>query len=100
MRKTGKVRPRNPLVAPALFRKAGRHEQTFKALRRDENARIKMAVKDGKKGTGSGHDITVLETSGVMSWPDLQTRNHVAHSLSFSWLRMNSEMREDAAQTA
>jgi hypothetical protein len=33
-RKTMLVRPRNPLVAPALFRKAGAHGKNEKATRR------------------------------------------------------------------
>lgn len=33
-RKTMLVRPRNPLVAPALFRKAGAHGKSEKATRR------------------------------------------------------------------
>ena len=33
-RKTQLVRPRNPLVAPALFRKAGAHGRSEKATRR------------------------------------------------------------------
>ena len=38
-----KIKPRNPLVAPSLFRKAGQHRKTFKALRRDEKVKVQQA---------------------------------------------------------
>jgi hypothetical protein len=34
------VKPRNPLVVPAIKRKAGKHGKTFKAQRKQDNQRV------------------------------------------------------------
>lgn len=41
-----KIKPRNPFVAPAQFRKAGAHEKPAKALRRREKQALAKAVKE------------------------------------------------------
>lgn len=35
-----KIKPRNPLVAAALFRKAGKHGKPFKAERHEEKVKL------------------------------------------------------------
>lgn len=40
-----KIKPRNPLVADARFRKAGVHEKTEKARRRQEKLALAKAAK-------------------------------------------------------
>ena len=44
-----RIKPRNPLVAPTLFRKAGPHRKAFKALRRDAKVRMCKEL-DGLSG--------------------------------------------------
>ena len=39
-----RVKPRNPLVAPAKFRKAGAHEKTVKAQRRNDKLALLRAI--------------------------------------------------------
>lgn len=46
--KQPKLTPRNPLVAAALFRKAGEHRKTGKAQRRQD----KMALRQGVQQRG------------------------------------------------
>ena len=38
-----RIKPRNPLVAPTLFRKAGQHRKPSKAARRDEKVQLQKA---------------------------------------------------------
>jgi hypothetical protein len=40
-----KIKPRNPLVAPALFKKAGWKEKSSKAQRRDDKISLRREVK-------------------------------------------------------
>jgi hypothetical protein len=40
-------RPRNPLVAPALQRKAGSHQKSAAALRRAEKMALKKQLRGG-----------------------------------------------------
>jgi hypothetical protein len=40
-----KIKPRNPYVAPALFRKAGVHEKPFKTERRAEKMALMKVIK-------------------------------------------------------
>ncbi len=42
-----RLKPRNPLVAPAKFRKAGAHEKTVKARRRQDKLALLRAIKQG-----------------------------------------------------
>lgn len=35
-----KLKPRNPLVVPAIKKKAGKHGKTFKAQRKLDNQRV------------------------------------------------------------
>lgn len=55
MKRKPQLAPRNPLVAPALFRKAGKHRKTRKAERRTERmetaALFKHAAKQGDTRT-------------------------------------------------
>lgn len=54
-----RIKPRNPLVAPALFRKAGQHRKTSKAARRDEKVRLQKAcATDGLKPYPPGIALT------------------------------------------
>ena len=56
-----RIKPRNPLVAPSLFRKAGEHRKPFKALRRREKeAALKEFEGQGRKMRWSGADLTFL----------------------------------------
>jgi hypothetical protein len=43
-----KLAPRNPLVVPALQRKAGAHQKTEKALRRKEKVALNRCVAQGQ----------------------------------------------------
>lgn len=40
------ARPRNPLVAPAAQRKAGRHRPSKSGQRQQEQARLRREIKD------------------------------------------------------
>ena len=40
-------KPRNPLVAPALQRKAGSHRRSRAALRREEKMAVKKQLREG-----------------------------------------------------
>lgn len=40
-----KIKPRNPYVAPALFRKAGTHEKPIKTQRRNQKVALSKAIK-------------------------------------------------------
>lgn len=40
-----KIKPRNPYVAPALFRKAGAHQKPFKTERRAEKVALMKVIK-------------------------------------------------------
>lgn len=42
-----RLKPRNPLIAPAKFRKAGAHEKTVKARRRQDKLALLRAIKQG-----------------------------------------------------
>lgn len=48
-----KIKPRNPLVVPARFRKAGPHEKPAKSLRRKEKQTL---AKTAKQGPESWHN--------------------------------------------
>jgi len=55
--KQNKLAPRNPLVAVALFKKAGEHRKPGKALRRQDKMRLgKIARQDGESAPGRRHD--------------------------------------------
>ena len=45
------IKPRNPFVAPAKFRKAGTHEKPFKARRRDDKVALATPIRHGIKET-------------------------------------------------
>ena len=42
--KPKRIKPRNPLVAATLFRKAGRHDKSFKAMRRAAATELQRVV--------------------------------------------------------
>lgn len=51
-----KLKPRNPLVADALFRKAGAHDKSGKARRQEAKQAFQRALKQGKEVfTEHGH---------------------------------------------
>lgn len=43
------IKPRNPLVAPSKFRKAGLHQKPFKTQRRAEQIRLMKSISDFTK---------------------------------------------------
>lgn len=45
-----RIKPRNPLVAPAKFRKAGSHEKPFKTQRRADKVALLKATKSNRQG--------------------------------------------------
>ena len=51
-----KRKPRNPLVAAAKFRQAGRHGKTTKALRRAETTALLRLL---KKTCRNGHEVSL-----------------------------------------
>ena len=61
MRKKPWIIPRNPLVAPSLFRKAGKHGTTTKAQRRLDQVELQRTG----AGKGVGKDDGAVST---MSW--------------------------------
>jgi hypothetical protein len=63
--KQSKLAPRNPLVAVALFKKAGEHRKPGKALRRqDKMSLMKAARHGGESAAGSRRDaVSQLRTS-------------------------------------
>ena len=67
-RKIMLVRPRNPLVAPAKFRKAGAHGKSEKALRRA----AKMEIQEGCWPRGCRHlAFTQAHESSSLSQPTI-----------------------------
>jgi len=59
-----KIKPRNLFVALAKFRKAGAHEKTAKALRRQEKQAL---VKTAKQSPESWHKCISPECSSAMA---------------------------------
>lgn len=47
-----KIKPRNPFVALAKFRKAGSHERPAKSLRRHEKQTLAKTVKESPESWG------------------------------------------------
>ena len=45
------IKPRNPLVAPSKFRKAGLHHKPFKTQRRAEQIRLMQSISYSTKKT-------------------------------------------------
>jgi hypothetical protein len=45
------IKPRNPLVAPSKFRKAGLHQMPFKTRRRAERISLMKSISDSTKKT-------------------------------------------------
>jgi hypothetical protein len=52
-----RIKPRNPLVATAKFRKAGSHEKPFKTQRRADKVALFKVAKHDPKG-----DVSKLES--------------------------------------
>lgn len=59
-----KIKPRNPFVALAKFRKAGSHEKPEKSLRRQENQTLAKTVKQLPE---SWHKCIPPECSSAMA---------------------------------
>jgi hypothetical protein len=56
-----RIKPRNPMVAPSLFRKAGEHRKPFKALqRREKEAALNEYEGQGRKLRWPGADLIFL----------------------------------------
>mgnify|MGYP001361087548 CR=1 FL=1 len=49
-----KLKPRNPLVAAARFRRAGAHDKTHKAERRAEKVELLRQTRRGNDKSGQG----------------------------------------------
>jgi len=63
-----KIKPRNPLVADAKFRKAGVHEKSEKARRRQEKLALAKAAKALPE---PGHKRPLAQAASVQaSFPD------------------------------
>lgn len=45
-----RIKPRNPLVVPAKFRKAGSHEKPYKTQRRADQVALLKAAKSNRQG--------------------------------------------------
>ena len=61
------IKPRNPFVALAKFRKAGSHEKPAKSLRRHEK---QMLAKTIKQSPGSWHKCISNECASAMATED------------------------------
>ncbi len=59
-----KIKPRNPFVALAKFRKAGSHEKPTKSLRRQEKQTL---AKTAKQSPESWHNRTSREGGSAMA---------------------------------
>jgi len=59
-----KIKPRNPFVVLAKFRKAGAHEKTAKALRRHEKQTL---AKTAKQSPESWHNRFFCECGSAMA---------------------------------
>jgi hypothetical protein len=59
------IKPRNPFVALAKFRKAGAHTKPVKSLRRHEKQTLANAVKQSSE---SCHNSTAHQFGSVMTW--------------------------------
>lgn len=70
-----KIKPRNPFVVLAKFRKAGSHEKPAKSLRRQEK---KALAKTAKQSPESWHKCISPECSSAMA---LEDQTCVAHAL-------------------
>jgi hypothetical protein len=70
-----KIKPRNPFVAVAKFRKAGAHEKTAKALRRHEKQNL---AKTSKQPPESWHKCISPECASAMAPEDQAC---IAHAL-------------------
>jgi len=69
-----RIKPRNPLVAPTLFRKAGQHHKSSKAIRRKEKMETAtLPVFTDTKTRGSCADPTDFTRRFVRSAPGCQT---------------------------
>jgi len=71
-----KIKPRNPLVAPSLFRKAGQHRKSFKALRRDEKVKVQQAFEgSSRKSRRQDAGLTSFSEGSQASVRDCTVRN-------------------------
>ena len=70
-----KIKPRNPFVALAKFRKAGSHEKPAKSLRRQEKQAL---AKSAKQSPESWHKCISPECSSAMAPEDQAC---IAHAL-------------------
>lgn len=52
-----RIKPRNPLVVPAKFRKAGSHEIPYKTQRRANQVALLKAAKSNRQG-----DVLAIES--------------------------------------
>lgn len=75
-----KVKPRNPLVALAKFRKAGAHTKPVKSLRRHEKQALAKVV---KQSTESCHNRIAHQFGSVMALV-----NRLIRIRKTAWARM------------
>ncbi len=70
MRKKPGIIPRNPLVAPSLFRKAGKHGKTTKAQRRLDQVELQRtgAGKVGGKNDGAVSTMSWYQDVVETAW--------------------------------
>ena len=73
MKRKPTLAPRNPLVAPSMFRKAGAHDNTHKAKRRADKTDLhrRLAQLDRAPGfypVGSGFDSQAADHENPNDW--------------------------------
>lgn len=70
-----KIKPRNPFVALAKFRKAGTHEKPAKSLRRQARQSLAKAVKQSPE---SWHKGITIQCLSAMTSASVETRSDPA----------------------
>jgi hypothetical protein len=70
-----KIKPRNPFVALAKFRKAGTHERPAKALRRQAKQSLVKTVKELPE---SWHKGITIQCLSAMTLASVETRSSAA----------------------
>ena len=74
-----RVKPRNPLVAPAKFRKAGAHEKTVKAQRRNDKLALLRAIQQEAELWQQRHSHECAAASASLRQSRTGSSGHVAN---------------------
>lgn len=70
-----KIKPRNPFVVLAKFRKAGAHEKPAKSLRRQARQSLVKTVKESPE---SWHKGITIQWLSAMTSASVETRSNAA----------------------